>query len=154
MNILIEPLEKEDISRVLEIEKKTFSNPWIRPQFEECLEKENKDIFAARDQDEIVGYIIFEHVLDEGHLSNLAVKKELRGRGIGRQLADFILNRAKKLDVKWIELEVRVSNGKAKKFYSKLGFKEVRRRKMYYINPAEDALVLKLELSSQERTLK
>ena len=146
MNISIDLLEdKNDISTLVDIEKKIFSNPWVRSQFDEYLNAKDKSIFVARIGSEVIGYIIIEHVLDEGHIANLAVRSEFRGKGMGRKLVNFVIIKAKSLKLKWLELEVRESNEKAKKFYSYFGFKEVRRRKEYYIKPVEDALVLRME---------
>lgn len=146
MNVLIEPLIKDEIPAIVEIEQHTFSNPWAVSQFEEYLGKENKSILVAKADGHPAGYIIFEHVMDEGHISNLAVREKFRGRGIGRELVEFVLEEAKNIKIKWIELEVRESNKTARSFYSKYGFKEVRYRKEYYNKPVENAVVLRSDI--------
>ena len=108
MHILIETLKENELSKILEIENKTFSNPWVESQFKEYFGKENKIIYVAKDLSSIVGYIIFEYVLDEGHISNLEVKEEFRNKGMGNRLVSFVINQAKKLSIRKILLEVRV----------------------------------------------
>ncbi|MFC1559793.1 ribosomal protein S18-alanine N-acetyltransferase [Candidatus Margulisiibacteriota bacterium] len=147
MNVLIEPLIKEEIPAIVEIEQHTFLNPWTISQFEEYLGKDNKSILVAKVDGHLSGYIIFEHVMDEGHISNLAVREKFRGQGIGRELVEFVLEEARKIDLKWIQLEVRESNKKARSLYSKYDFKEVRKRKEYYNKPVEDAIVLRLDIT-------
>lgn len=154
MNILIEPIRKEEITEVLAIERRSFSNPWIRSQFEECIDTEGKQIYAAKADGEIVGYIVFEHILDEGYISDLVVKEGYREQGIGSKLVAFILQRSNGTGIKWVELEVREKNEKAIRFYSNLGFKEIRRRLGYYINPAENALVMRLDLTKKKDLIK
>ncbi len=146
MNIKIKTANEEDLPKILEIEQKTFTDPWVKSQFKECLTSESKYIYFAMINSDIAGYIVFEHVLDEGHLSNLAVKNEYQKKGVGSELVKHILVKAGKIGLKFLMLEVRVSNEKARNFYAKLGFKEIGTRKMYYKDPVEDALMLKFEI--------
>lgn len=90
---------------------------------------------------QIIGYIIYWIIEDLIEIHHIAVKNEFQRRGVGSTLIRFLLADARKKKVKQIFLEVRQSNSVAIQFYDKFGFKQVRRRKKYYRNPEEDALV-------------
>ena len=81
-------------------------------------------------------------VIDQAHINNLAVRPELRGRGLGTQLLESILVEARHLGATSLTLEVRRSNTAAQRLYSKAGFFEHSVRKNYYTQPVEDAIVL------------
>jgi len=143
---VIRKAAKSDIAAIIEIEKSLFSDPWDKQLFEDAIEKENKYFFVVVEAGKLAGYIIFEKVLDEGHISNLAIAKEYQKRGIGSKLVSYVLDLARQKKLKEIFLEVRESNEAAKKLYSKFGFKEVGRRKGYYSKVNEDALIFRLGL--------
>ena len=143
---MIRKAAKSDIAAIIEIEKSLFSDPWDIQLFEDAIEKENKYFFVVVEAGKLAGYIIFEKVLDEGHISNLAIAKEYQKRGIGSKLVSYVLDLARQKKLKEIFLEVRESNEAAKKLYSKFGFKEVGRRKGYYSKVNEDALIFRLGL--------
>ncbi len=142
---MIRPAVEPDIPRIIEIERSSYADPWEESLFIEALGENGKYLFVDEERNELAGYILFEPVLDEGHITNLAVDKKYRGRGIAAELLNKVLDLAGKLNVKLIFLEVRESNVAAKKLYSKFGFKEIGRRKSYYSAANEDALVLMLE---------
>jgi len=97
---------------------------------------------AERDR-EIAGLIVFRNVADEAEILNLAVDASQRRQGIGWLLVQTVIAECKTAGVRTIFLEVRGSNGKARKLYARAGFKEIGRRTAYYREPSEDALVLK-----------
>lgn len=142
---MIRPAAEPDIPKIIEIERSSYADPWEESLFIEALGAAGKHLFVDEERNELAGYIVFEPVLDEGHITNLAVDKKYRGRGIAAELLNKVLDLAGKLNVKSIFLEVRESNVAAKKLYSKFGFKEIGRRKSYYSAANEDALVLMLE---------
>ena len=135
---------KQDIPQIIEIEKVSFSDPWDKQLFLDAIDPKDKYLMVAEGGKEIEGYIVFEKVLDEGHITNLAVEAKHRKKGIAAGLVRYVLDLARGLGVKEIFLEVRESNEAAKKLYSKFGFREIGRRKGYYPKANEDALVLKL----------
>jgi len=92
----------------------------------------------------VVGYIGFWYVVDEAHISTLAVHPAYRGRGIGAQLLAAMLREAAGLGARLATLEVRVGNLAAQRLYLKFGFEEVGRRPAYYRDNAEDALLMTL----------
>jgi ribosomal-protein-alanine N-acetyltransferase len=96
--------------------------------------------------DQLAAYAILWKVLDEGELANIAVRKDLRGCGIGSGILNRILEVAEDSGVRSLYLEVRESNGLAREMYARRGFHEIGVRKGYYEVPREDARVLKKSL--------
>jgi len=136
---------KSDIPEIAEIEKVSFSDPWDKQLFLDAIDSEDKYLIIAEGGKEIEGYVVFEKVLDEGHITNLAVAAKHRKKGIATGLVSNVLDLAKHLGIKEIFLEVRESNEAAKSLYSKFGFREIGRRKGYYPKAGESALVLSLK---------
>ena len=147
---MIEKASGTDIPKILEIEKHLFSDPWDKALFEAAVDAEDKYFFVEKQNGETAGYIIFERVLDEGHITNLAVSKDDQRRGIASKLVNHVLDIAKGSGIKEIFLEVRHSNEAAIKLYNKFGFAAIGRRKGYYQKANDDALVLKLDLSGEK----
>lgn len=131
--IVITPMKDKDIPAVVEIEKDSFRFPKPEAIFREDEHK----YLVARDENQIVGYIGIEKVLDEVHIINMAVHPAYRSQGIGKRLMQHVLN-----DEEVFFLEVRVSNETAKKVYEKYGFKVINTRKQYY-SDGEDAYVMR-----------
>jgi len=137
---------KSDIPGIIEIEKVSFSEPWDAQLFLDAIGSEDKYLFIAQIGKSITGYIVFEKVLDEGHITNLAVGRDRQRKGIATELVNTALDLAKSLKIKEIFLEVRESNEAAKKLYSKFGFEQIGRRKKYYSAANEDALILHMNV--------
>jgi len=95
-----------------------------------------------------VGFLIAQHVGPEWELENIVVDREIQGKGIGTQLLNELLNHAKQVNSEAVFLEVRESNEAAKGLYEKLGFQAGGRRKSYYNNPLEDAILYRKTLSA------
>jgi ribosomal-protein-alanine N-acetyltransferase len=145
MTYWIEPLEGEDdLAGVLEVEQASFTNPWTREMY--SWELQNRSvchIFVVRAiEPRVVGFCTFWLVLDEIHINNVAIRPEFRGRGIGTALLHHILAEAARLGARRATLEVRASNEGARRLYERLGFYVAGRRRHYYTNPVEDALIL------------
>jgi ribosomal-protein-alanine N-acetyltransferase len=94
----------------------------------------------------VAGFVIVRCAEDEWEIENVVVEPELRRHGIGRRLIESVLRKARKNAAIAIVLEVRESNAAARSLYANLGFKEEGRRRAYYHNPEEDALVLRMPL--------
>ena len=136
---MIRYFEKGDEKIIAEIEKECFSCPWSE---DALLSSANSDcVFVLYEEDGVVkGYAGLQIVLDEGYITNVAVKNLFRRQGVARALMEELL---KKLDaLSFISLEVRESNIAAINLYSSLGFKEEGKRKNFYDAPKEDALIL------------
>ncbi|MGH7622736.1 MAG: ribosomal protein S18-alanine N-acetyltransferase [Gemmatimonadaceae bacterium] len=137
----------EDLGRVVALEHEAFSDAWSRGSFEHLLGDTRALFVVAYDDDAVVqGYIVAWYVLDEGEIANLAVASTARRRGTGGMLLDAALATARARGAVAVYLEVRDSNERARSLYASRGFVQVTRRRRYYRDPIEDALVLKLDL--------
>jgi ribosomal-protein-alanine N-acetyltransferase len=94
----------------------------------------------------IAGFLIARHAAAEWELENIVVAEEFRGKGVGKQLMQELFTQAQKMNSDLVFLEVRDSNAPARRFYEKLGFQETGRRKAYYSNPTEDAILYRKTL--------
>ena len=143
-DIVVRQMKMEDIDRVCQIEKACFYAPWSRRSFEEELSGNSPAFYiVAEIEGEIVGYGGIWHILDEGHITNVAVHPDFRKRGIGMILVKSIMTLSKKMGITSFTLEVRESNEDAINLYLKNGFQLSGRRRNYYEekNGREDALI-------------
>jgi len=141
------PMTGEDIQAVYDIESKSFKTPWSLESFtSEIYDNNMAKYLVAKIGDEIVGYGGMWIIMDEGHITNIAVDPEHRGKGIGDALVQSIIKTARENDVERMTLEVRPTNWTALNLYKKYGFKEAGVRKGYYEDTGEDALIMWLEL--------
>lgn len=133
-----------DLAGVLEVEHESFTNPWTREMY--AWELQNRSvchIFVVRTEEQpVVGFCAFWLVFDEIHINNVAIRPGFRGQGIGTALMHHILAEAATLGARRATLEVRASNEAARRLYERLGFYVAGRRRNYYTNPVEDALIL------------
>jgi ribosomal-protein-alanine N-acetyltransferase len=132
-----------DLPRVMEIELATFTMPWSEATFRGLLRRTDSDLYVVDVRGAVAGYAVFWAVTDQGELGNVAVAAPYRGRGLGRKLVEAVLERAAERGVREIFLEVRRSNEGAQNLYRTFGFFEVGKRKNYYLEPVEDALIMK-----------
>ncbi len=146
LQVRIRPLTEEDLERVLEIERASFSTPWYESTFRGLLRRSDTDMLAADKEERLIGYAICWTVTDQAELGNVAVAAEVRGEGVGKSLVHAVLERLQARRARECFLEVRESNLVAQALYRQCGFEVVGRRRRYYSNPAEDALVMRIEL--------
>ncbi len=131
-----------DVDSVHAIEAATFPKPWSRKDFvKEMTQNTCARYLVAVEDEKIIGFAGAWIVLDEAHITNIAVLKEYRGRGIGRKLTQALLQYCANLGVVYATLEVRKSNAVAQTLYQSLGFEYVGVRKRYYEDNGEDALL-------------
>ncbi len=143
MSLIIDLMEEKDIDDVLKIEKNVFANPWSKNAFiNELRENPHALYFIAKEDDELVAYIGFWILVDYIHITNLAVKKDHRNKGIATILFDKMENMALSSNKRKFYLEVRESNEKAINFYKKRDFIIIDRKIKYYTNDNEDALIM------------
>lgn len=135
-----------DVPEVARIERTAFSTPWSEATFRSLLERSGVELWVAEWGGELAAYAILWSVQDEGELANIAVRGDLRGRGIGSGLLSRMLKVAEDSGVRSLYLEVRESNELAREMYARRGFHEIGVRKAYYEDPREDARVLKKSL--------
>jgi len=140
----IEPMKSDQIDEVMAIEHESFTNPWTREMH--LSEQEHRSVafcYLARDADgAIAGFCSFWRVVDELHINNLAVRPQLRRRGVASALLRHILAEGVRLGAVRATLEVRRSNEAARILYERFGFSVSAVRHDYYTQPVEDALVL------------
>jgi ribosomal-protein-alanine N-acetyltransferase len=135
-----------DVPAIAVIERAVFADPWSDSAFRELL---GPCSFVAVSDGEVAGYVFARAVADEGEILNVAVREDLRGRGLGRRLLDAVFDDFRRHGVRTVYLEVRTSNTKGRAFYERLGFRQVGRRRAYYNKPREDALVMAREITLQ-----
>ena len=134
----------DDLERVASIEARSFSDAWPASAFEELLAQSYARLRVVEDAiAEVQGYCILLRAADEGEIANICTSPEARGRGFGGGLLDDALTSADANGVMAVYLEVRTSNVAARALYESRGFTAVGRRRHYYQDPTEDALVLK-----------
>jgi ribosomal-protein-alanine N-acetyltransferase len=135
-----------DIPEVLSIERMSFTTPWSETAFLKEIYSPYSIAKVAVLEGEIAGYVCASHLLDEGHILNLAVHPDLRRRGVATVLARKVIDELGMKGCKALFLEVRVSNHGAIQFYERFGFRSVGYRKDYYTLPKEDAVLMELGL--------
>ena len=150
MDCQITPMTPAHLDQVAALEEICFpEDPWSRRLLAEALENENTASLLALSEDgHVLGYLFFTTVLDEGGVDNIAVHPEARRQGIASALLDTFHRYGREHGLVSLFLEVRASNQNAFSLYDKLGYREVGRRKNYYLAPKEDAIIMKLELST------
>ncbi len=136
-----EPLRYEHLRQMAQIEQEAFDQPWSERMFIPEVEDKNAYYLVGVRGDEVICYGGFHKVLDEAHITNIAVRADSRGRGIGTLLMSELISRARLLGVKYMTLEVRDNNENAIKLYKSFGFTVEGIRKRYY-NNVRDALIM------------
>jgi ribosomal-protein-alanine N-acetyltransferase len=133
-----------DLDGVLAIEDASFNNPTARAWYEaELLRPEVCYIYVLRTPEcPVAAFCAFWRVAEQIHINNLAVRPDLRGRGLASRLLAEVMAASARLGVASATLEVRRSNTPALRLYAKAGFVEAGVRRSYYTQPVEDALVL------------
>jgi [ribosomal protein S18]-alanine N-acetyltransferase len=140
------------IPAILEIEKEANTAPWSEKSFRNELDNPDRIFLVALVQGKVAGYGGVWLVIDEAHVTTVAVAADVRGQGIGRRLMIELLNQSKAAGMTCSTLEVRASNSAAIKLYEKLGYEAVATRRKYYPDNNEDATVMWLfDLQSWDR---
>ena len=146
--LTVERLDPDrDLDAVMAIEEDSFTNPWTRQMFEwDVRNTEVTRVYVGRTVEAAVAaFCSCWLVFDELHVHSLAVRRDLRRRGVASALLGGVLADAARLGAKRATLEVRRSNEPALKLYEKLGFTVSGTRPNYYTQPEEDALILWLD---------
>ncbi len=138
----------DDLPEVMEIDRLSFTTPWSLRSFEyELNQNPASCLRVAEDRGKalrIAGYAGFWMLIDEAHISTLAVHPDLRGHGIGGMLLRDVIEQAIGLDASLVTLEVRESNHNAIQLYRNHAFEVVGRRVRYYKDNQEDAILMTL----------
>lgn len=142
-DIIVRIMNERDIDDVLAIEEMSFSNPWSRKSFVLEITKNNLARYVVAElEGKVIGYGGMWLVIDEGHITNIAVHKDYRGLGAGNLLLESLINICKEIGIIKMTLEVRKSNYIAQSLYKKYGFKEFGVRPGYYSDNNEDAIIM------------
>ena len=148
MHVRIVPMNADHLDEVAELERICFSTPWSRNMLAEELDNLlSAFLVALDDRDRVVGYAGVQVILDEGYITNIAVRPECRQQGIAGKLLQVFLDFAQANKLAFLTLEVRASNHTAIMLYGSRGFRSVGRRKNYYEHPKEDAIIMTREFT-------
>lgn len=139
------PMNPSHVAQVAALERVCFTDPWSEASVAGELDNELSLWLVAVEGETVLGYVGSQTVLDSTDILNVAVSPDHRGCGIGRALLTELEQRLRQQGVTEVLLEVRPSNAPAIALYTSLGFVQVGRRPNYYLNPREDALILKKE---------
>lgn len=135
-----------DVDNVIDIEKQCFPTPWSAYAFScEILDNTFANylvLVSSENPKEILGYAGMWVILDEAHITNIAIAPQYRGKGLGEFLLLSLFERALKKEATAITLEVRVSNAPALKLYERIGFTKEGIRKRYYEDNNEDGIIM------------
>lgn len=141
----IESLSKAHLSAILELDQICFGGLWSKVGYEREIDSPNSEIhglFSQKTGEELLGMGCFWSILEEAHITILAVNPQYHRQGMGAALLYSLLATARDRGLERATLEVRVSNQAAISLYEKFGFKTAGRRRRYYQNNGEDALIL------------
>lgn len=142
MTCKLVPMDKSHLEAVAVLERQCFSSPWSAQLLEDELYNPNVSLIVAEGEEgAVLGYGMIGVVLDEGCLEKIAVDPRHRRQGVAQEILKAFL-RFGQAHLAFLTLEVRQSNAPAIALYQKLGFEEVGRRKNYYSDVKEDAVLL------------
>lgn len=150
MNYNLVPMDRSHLDAVAALERVCFSKPWPKSMLEDELYNPNVSLVVAEGKDgAVLGYGEIGVVLDEGCLEKIAVDPKYRRQGVAEAILSAFL-RFGQAHLAFLTLEVRASNAPAIALYEKLGFRQVGRRKNYYADPHEDALLLTRDFKPED----
>lgn len=132
----------EDLDQVMKIEESLFAVPWTREGYFTFLTRENSMFLVVEEKGEILGYCGLLMVLDEGDVTNVAVRGDRQREGIGNFLMESLIRLSREQGIRMIHLEVRAGNETAIRLYERRGFVRDGLRKAYYTDPVEDAILM------------
>ncbi len=140
---VVRDLELRDLPRVLEIERESFVTPWTEPMFRSQMRFRDRSVtIVLVEEDVIEGYAAAWLAADEIHLLSIAVSGKRRREGFGSALLEAVLARGEAAGGTRVLLEVRDGNDAARSFYRAHGFRPIGRRRGYYTDTGEDAIVM------------
>ena len=148
MHVRIVPMTADHLDEVAELERLCFSVPWSRNMLAEELDNAlSAMLVALDDQGRVAGYAGLQVILDEGYITNVAVRPDCRRQGVAGQILQVFLDFAQAQGLAFLTLEVRASNQAAILLYGSRGFRGMGRRKNYYEHPREDAIIMTKEFT-------
>ncbi len=138
----MKPMGVEDLGEIMEIEESSFPTPWTLGIFMREFELEFSHRYVFDVAGGVAGYIVFWLIEGEVHIMSVAVRRDLRRLGIGTEVINLALAKAKEIGGRYVFLEVREHNQAGIGLYRKMGFRVVYKRKGYYTDTKEDALIM------------
>ncbi|WDV46175.1 ribosomal protein S18-alanine N-acetyltransferase [Clostridiaceae bacterium M8S5] len=146
-DVTIREMILSDIEAVCEIENKSFTTPWSKNAFIDEI-KNNKLAYyiVIKSGKSVVGYAGMWLILDEAHITNVAIHPNYRGKGLANHLINGVLDSCKQKKIQKVTLEVREYNKTAISLYKKFGFYEFGKRIGYYTDTKEDAIIMWLDM--------
>lgn len=142
VELTIEPMAGRHLGAVEAIDAVAFSRPWSTATWRTELASDDRRHLVARRGDRVVGHAGMLRVLDDVHITTVAVHPDEEGRGIGTRLVASLLDDARRDGVEAATLEVRATHHRTQRLYARLGFTPAGARKGYYSQPADDAIVM------------
>jgi len=141
-------MKLDDIPQIIEVELESFTVPWTAEAFRnELLHNQYAHYVVMLHQEKIIGYAGLWMIIDEAHITNVAIRQRFRGQKLGQRLMRYMIDSAILLGAEKMTLEVRVSNRIAQRLYERFGFRPVGVRKGYYSDNHEDALIMWANIS-------
>jgi ribosomal-protein-alanine N-acetyltransferase len=141
--LVIEPMRHSDITAVQAIEHEIFPSPWPRNAYAtELSQNRQAHYFVLRDGPTVIGYGGLWKVANEAHITTIGVRSRSQGQGYGTALFAALIQRSYELGARWVTLEVRAGNAHAIRLYGRFGFRPIGRRRGYYSDNGEDAVVM------------
>ncbi len=149
-NGIVRPIYMDDLEAIMEIEIAAFSTPWSLQAFKAELKDNEYARYVCLELDgKVIGYMGLWFILDEGHITNVAIAPNYRGQNWGEFLMRSVMKKMMEEGMERMTLEVRASNSPAQSLYSRLGFSIAGVRKGYYADTGEDALIMWAELGTE-----
>lgn len=143
MEVSLRRMNINDVDGVYEVELSSFSDPWTKHALKDEMKNNlSRYIVAENSENKIVGYIGSWFIIDEAHITNVAVHSDFRGHNIGGKLIESLIELCKENRINSMTLEVRTSNTLAQNLYKKYGFLPGGIRKEYYSDNKEDAIIM------------
>jgi ribosomal-protein-alanine N-acetyltransferase len=154
MKLIIRKMTLNDVPAVVDLDQKSFSLPWPERSFRfELTDNPASRCWVAELDGKIVGMIVVWLIVDEAHVATIATDPDFRRKGIAKRLLSHALQKLMEQGARSSFLEVRESNLAAQELYRKFGYEETGRRRRYYKDNDEDAILMNLSSLSVERLL-
>ena len=145
LQVKISPMQQNDLDDVMKIESTVYTEHyWSKESFESEISTDLGNYFSLFDakSNKLIGYGGFWNILDEGHITTLAIAKEYQSKGLSELLLQKFIEVGYQKSIKWFTLEVRISNTTAFNLYTKYLFQSLGVRPKYYQDTKEDALIM------------
>lgn len=147
---IVRPAHIDDLAAILEIERVSFATPWSLEAFKVELKDNEYARYLCLELDgQVIGYVGLWFILDEGHITNIAITPNHQGQHWGEFLMRSVMEKMMEQGMERMTLEVRVSNSPAQSLYQRLGFAIAGVRKGYYADTGEDAMIMWAELGME-----